>query len=689
MNSVKSTFISEKYPMPDQAKDPFQFWQELKRRKVIRVIIVYAAAAYAILELVSIIVEPFGLPDWTIKLVVVILSIGFIITIILSWIYDITPGGVEKTKPAKQAPKEEKRETSSGWKIATYVSVLIIAALVVLQILSNRKRSGKLDGLEKSIAILPFENLGLSENFSSLQDALPIALIMELQNVEGFIIRPRESTLRYKETDLRIPEIAEELNVNYLIKGYLHQQDSNVLADIHMINAVSEEIFWTHPYEMGLANLGQVRRDISHQVAKSLREKFIPDHEDYTDNPEAELAFLTGLNHLWKDETKEDHTNAIRYFEMAVKLDSNFILAHAKLAISHCWMYHFHWDHSRERLVKAKKAIDRIFEIEPENPEGLFALGVYYYVTHDYEKSLKYYKLSEGLIENEAEYNLYLASLYRRQLKLEDAIEYYEKALEADPQNTIVFLELGETNMLLGEYEKAEWYFDQMYLTGAKYESTFLNNILLYFIWDEDNKRSRQALSEARSIPGNEYNPNLTHHQVLIEFADRNFDKALTALNEETTDTFSQQFLYRPTSLYYAEIYRLLNNTELANQYYESARIHLEEKIDKVPDDSRYHCSLGIAYAGLGEKEKAIREGQTGVELMPLEKDFYRAIFKLEDLARIYTMVGEYDQAIEIIDQLLSMPGIMTFNLLNKDPVWEPLENYPRFSQMKEKYATN
>jgi hypothetical protein len=144
--------------MPEPAKEPFSFFQELKRRKVIRVIIVYAAAAFVILELVSIIAEPFGLPDWTINLVFVLLVIGLLITIILSWIYDITPEGIEKTKPAHGISDAEKPSTSNGWKIASYVSFALIAGLIVFHILSRSSRSYRMDGLDKSIAVLPFIN---------------------------------------------------------------------------------------------------------------------------------------------------------------------------------------------------------------------------------------------------------------------------------------------------------------------------------------------------------------------------------------------------------------------------------------------------------------------------------------------------------------------------------------------------
>ena len=116
--------------MPEKSNNPFQFWEELKRRRVIRVITVYAAAAFVLLELVDIISEPFGLPNWTLKLVTVLLVIGFVISVILSWIYDVTPEGIQKTKPSKELKKEEKATPPNSWKIGTYISIVIIIGLM-------------------------------------------------------------------------------------------------------------------------------------------------------------------------------------------------------------------------------------------------------------------------------------------------------------------------------------------------------------------------------------------------------------------------------------------------------------------------------------------------------------------------------------------------------------------------------
>jgi hypothetical protein len=136
-----------------------RFWQELKRRKVVRVITVYAASAFVILELVDIITEPFGLTGWTLKFVVVLLSIGLIVSIILSWIYDVNPEGrLEKTKPVSKVKNEDKEAVSSTWRIASYLSFVVIAGLIVLNVIPRTKRVIEKEILDKSIAVLPFIN---------------------------------------------------------------------------------------------------------------------------------------------------------------------------------------------------------------------------------------------------------------------------------------------------------------------------------------------------------------------------------------------------------------------------------------------------------------------------------------------------------------------------------------------------
>ena len=154
-----------------------QFWQELKRRRVIHVIIVYATAAFVIIELVNNIFEPLRLHEWTPTLVILILAIGFPIALIFSWIFDVTPEGIEKTKPAKEIQKGERFRIPNGWRIATYVSGVIIIVLLTLNLFANRRRLKIDESLEKSVAVLPFENWSYEKEFSHLGNAIANEII--------------------------------------------------------------------------------------------------------------------------------------------------------------------------------------------------------------------------------------------------------------------------------------------------------------------------------------------------------------------------------------------------------------------------------------------------------------------------------------------------------------------------------
>jgi TolB-like protein/Flp pilus assembly protein TadD len=669
--------------MPNNPNRLSRFWQELKRRKVVRVITVYAAAAFVIIELINNVTEPLKLPDWTPTLVIILLFIGFIFAILLSWIYDIIPEGVEKTKPVPEqgGVHPEKPSQLRTWKIATYVSIVVIIGLIFYNIFGT-KRSIDLSGLDRTIAVLPFEIVGQDNSTNSLKDALPIALISELMQVEGFTIRHWGSSRNYSELEQRSIQIGEEINVNFLLNGFLLQQGKEVEVDIMLIVAATEVTIWSEHYTIQTEDALRVRRDIARQVALALENRFDPEQYYLSENPDAEQAYFTGLNNYWRYDSELDFKLSIHYFNRAVELDPEFILAWAKLASAHCQMYHFHFDHTEERLQMAWEALKNARAIESDNPDVLHVEGFYYYVTYDYRKALEKYKMAEGRVMDAPDLYVCMAALYRRQQNLEKAKEYFLKADELSPQNKIFTLELAETYLLLRDYKQAEAYFRKYSLMGGTQYEGLVDNVYLYLIWKKENVKSRQALQERKELSGSRPYGLLTFHEVRIDLIDSDFSAALEALHSEPADSVHHQFIYRPKSLSFAEVYTMQNKAELANRYYDTARVYLETRIAESPEDSRLYSSLGIAYAGLGRKDEAIQAGQRGVDLMPITKDFYRGIFRLEDLARIYTMVEEYDKALEILNKLLSKPGLISVNLLKKDPAWEKLWDRDDFNKM-------
>jgi tetratricopeptide (TPR) repeat protein len=194
-------------------------------------------------------------------------------------------------------------------------------------------------------------------------------------------------------------------------------------------------------------------------------------------------------------------------------------------------------------------------------------------------------------------------------------------------------------------------------------------------------------VNAARNCKNSVSDSTIIETNVFIDIYEGKYKEALKDISLLKHDLIQTQFYFRPKYLYYATIYGLMNKPELEHAYYDSTRILLEKRIIDLPEDQRLYSSLGIAYAGLGLNEKAIRAGEKALKLLPVSKEAYKGPFLVEDLALIYVMVGKYDDAIKQIKYLLSIPGFLSTKILEIDPRWAPLRNQPEFKKMMESYS--
>jgi tetratricopeptide (TPR) repeat protein len=211
----------------------------------------------------------------------------------------------------------------------------------------------------------------------------------------------------------------------------------------------------------------------------------------------------------------------------------------------------------------------------------------------------------------------------------------------------------------------------------------------MYLKWKGNTIQARETLSKSSVYSESFSNPLLVESQVLMDIYDGKYNEALSFLLPKNFEYIYIQFYVDLKTLLCARLYSLLDKSEMAHASFDSARVKLEAKILENPFDSRLYSALGIAYAGLGMKEKAIIAGKRGVELMPITKEAYRGVFRAEDLARIYVMVGEYNSALELINQLLNIPSRLSVKLLMLDPAWKPLWNLPEFKRLIYSASTN
>jgi tetratricopeptide (TPR) repeat protein len=200
--------------------------------------------------------------------------------------------------------------------------------------------------------------------------------------------------------------------------------------------------------------------------------------------------------------------------------------------------------------------------------------------------------------------------------------------------------------------------------------------------WKGNTIKARETIAEAFQFNESSTNPIIFELNTLMDIYDGNYQKALSYLSSKDIDIIDIHIFFNLKSLLYARVYNLMNMPEKANEYFDSARVTLESRILKNPDDPRLFSAIGISYAGLGQKEKAIKAGKKAVQLMPVSKDAFRGACRAEDLARIYVMVGEYAAALEQIKSLLKIPSRLSVKLLLLDPDWKPLWNLPEFKKI-------
>jgi serine/threonine-protein kinase len=370
-------------------------------------------------------------------------------------------------------------------------------------------------------------------------------------------------------------------------------------------------------------------------------------------------------------------------FERAVELDPEFALSYAALSEAHSLMHHFGYDRTEERLSRAKAAVDKALELQPELSEAHLALGDYHYSGHrDYERALEELAIAERGLPNDSRILEATAYIWRRQGKFEAAVDRLKRAFELSLRDADLAVEIGLTYRFLRKYAEADRYFDLAISLAPDQQSAYGNKAYNYISWLGDTKRARDVLEK---MPGKRRD--VQRWSLGLWRLERNYEAILDFASSDSRPIIWRQEYVLTPALWAARAHQLMGEPELAHASYDSARAILEKELDAHPGDPRIHSALGIAYAHLGHKEEAIREGKRAVELWPVSKDAMQGPRRVWDLAVIYTMVEEYDAALDEIEYLLSIPWNMSVPWLRLDPWWDPLRDHPRFQALLEKYA--
>src|SRR5215831_8456894 len=430
------------------------FFEELQRRKVYRVAAAYIIAAGFIIQIGSAVFPAWELPNWTFRLVVVLLLVGFPIALILAWAYDITPQGIRAT-PAPSTPGSHLRRNVI-MLIAIGVIISIGAGFFLLPRVSARK-------VEKSIAVLPFQNLSDEKENAYFADGIQDDILTNLSKIGDLKVISRISVNSYRDNATRnAREIGKALGVATLLEGSVRRNGNRVRVNVQLINADNDEHIWAEDYDRDLTDVFAIQTDLAQKIASSLQAKLSPNEKEGLDrrptqNPDAYLLFLKAHEYANKmDQVHGMTSKAVPLFEQAIRLDPNFALAFADLSLVESWLYHS-VDPTADRREKARFNADEALRLQPDLPEGHLALGFcYYYGDRDYERGLAEFEIAKRDLPNDAQAYLAIGAIQRRQGKWTESTANLEKSAALDPKNADILLNLASNYMSLRNFEAAD-----------------------------------------------------------------------------------------------------------------------------------------------------------------------------------------------------------------------------------------
>ncbi len=545
----------------------------------------------------------------------------------------------------------------------------------------------------KKIAVLPFENQGPPDE-AYLADGITDEIRARLAGLSGLAVIGRQSSIQYKGTQKTAEQIGEELEADFLLGGTItirQSDDGQVHVRVRPQLTKSSDATqqWAEVYDGDLAAPFQLETDIAEKVVEALDISLLEAERRTienrpTDNMEAYQYYLRGNDYLWRSETEDDRLVAVQMYQKAVELDPAFAMAYARLSRAHSETYWMFYDRTAERLTRAKEAVDEAFQVEPDLPEAHIALGYYYYWGHlDYESALAQFRIAQRREPNNSDLFAGIGFVRRRQGQFEEALNAFKKVAELDTRHVVILANIGETYHLMRNYPEAERYVDRAISLASDWLAPTGRKAWIYVSWQGNTEKARATLEEVtHGIGTRDYFNEVLFRWILIDIFEGKYQDALDRLSSLPAQAFESQSFFLLKDQLYAQIYGLMNQPDLERVHYDSARALVESKIEERPEDSRLHSALGIAYAGLGRKEDALREGTLAVELLPISKEAYRGAYRAIDLAQIYAMVGETDAAIDRLEHLLSIPGPLSVSLLRLDPIWDPLRDHPRFERV-------
>lgn len=681
---------------------------EAQHRSLWQVLLIYVGAAWACFELIDVVTARLELPAWLPGLAIVLFLLGLPIVVATAFVQDVAQSSEPLRNPTATAgPQQKQVNTGSGarrrrpfvtWRNAAIAFVMVLAlwGAVAAGYMLFGSRGADSEGGRKSIAVLPFENLSPDPDDAYFTDGVHDEILTQLAKISGLSLISRTSVMGYRQTGKNLKEIAGELDVRYILEGSVRRFGDDVRITAQLIDAQTDEHLWAESYERGRADLFAIQADVAQRIAAALQTEITPAEAArirvrLTENTEAHDYYLRAreYNQIGAQRGHEARGEAWRWaiemYQRAVELDPSFAAGWAGLSYQHLRHHWYGYDRTVPRLEKARAALERAVELDPDLVEVRIARGYYlYWALRDYSGAIREYRAAVEILPGDPELPNLIGFILRRQGQLVEAAVHLSRGFERDPRNGNLAEELGNTYRGARVWGEAEHYLDRAIALAPDYPGGYMRKAELYVSWRGDTKAARSTL-QAGVRAG--LRADLLFHLYRVEILERQWDAALATLRDTTHDMLESQYGLYPIDLLAGLAYAYKGEGSAASSHFQTAVELLERRRLERPNDYRVTRMLGIAYAALGRKDEAIQAAERTLEIIPVTVDAWLSGTLIEDRALTYALVGEVGKAIEDLEYLINTPtrSWITRHVLRLDPRWDPLRDHPRFQALLER----
>lgn len=673
--------------------DPGKFFAELKRRNVYKIAAAYAVVGWLLIQAASIVVPAFDVPAWTMKVLIAAVAIGFPIAIGLAWAFELTPEGLVRT--GEVAPHESiSRQT--GRKLDFLIIGVLLGAIAFILLGRSWPAGPASVAREKSIAVLPFENLSDEKENAFFADGIQDDILTSLAKIRDLKVISRTSVMGFRGKETRnLREIGKTLGVAHILQGSVRRDGNRIKVNVQLLDAVTDRHLWAENYNRTLSNALTLQGELATEIAATLKATLSPEEKANvarkpTDNPDAYVLYLRGRQVEFHPDTQlQNFKAAVQFYEQAIKLDPSFALGHARLAATCARLYHF-FEPTDLWKRRAKTEAQESLRLQPNIGEGRLALGLYFYwLEGDYRRSLEELSAAQVLLPNDTEIGSMMAAIARREGRWKDALANYQHIETIDPQNPNILRNLVYTYGALQNWPEAVRAAERWNVLAPNSVDARMQGAYMTFFWKGSTAALEACLNS--TPPGEDPQGAFTAARWDMCMIKRDFAGAEAALASSLASAleYLKGGFAAPKSFFAGCTALARGDQARAQAAFEDARPSFERAAEEAPESATRRANLGLLFAFMGRKQEAIAEGRRAVELTPESKDAVDGPHLNGYLALIYTRVGEQELALPVLERLLRTPHASDsahYSVSKQDLrlrwEWDALRGDPRFQAL-------